>query len=464
MNFLLLLFACFLTGSKPTAEDKVIEPPEQAPFTIQVRIDRAVEGDTVLVPPGTYFENIDFLGKAIVLKSEAGPESTIIDGSSELNSVITFQGCTDTTSVLSGFTVTHGTGTFRDFERLGGGILALYSSCKLLDCIIEENLAGLTPSCGRGGGIYINNYSGAGRFVMKNCIMRNNQASTSAGGVFACSVSGYIANCKITKNMATGDYCFSTYGGGCAAGIYLACSDSFIVKNNLFSNNISARPSGEYSTPIGGGMVSSFGSHIIRENLFIGNASSRGGAIYIADNSEGTLITRNKFIENSAGDYWTSGRGGAVYCNGTDADALIINNIFLRNGAYPGLSGDPYGGSVEHQKHEGGVFNNIIAETRSGIAAALMRPPHGNNCYWDNADGDVDDPEEHAIFADPLLRQDEFRLEPASPCIDAGAVILGDTTFCGELPDIGAWENCLYFIEPFWASDSIHRYHHNRKE
>ena len=40
--------------------------------TIQDAINAAVNGDTVLVDPGTYLENIDFSGKAITVESSGG--------------------------------------------------------------------------------------------------------------------------------------------------------------------------------------------------------------------------------------------------------------------------------------------------------------------------------------------------------------------------------------------------------
>ena len=45
---------------------------------VQAGIDSAAVGDTVLVGPGTYLENLSIVGKDLVLKSEMGPEATIL--------------------------------------------------------------------------------------------------------------------------------------------------------------------------------------------------------------------------------------------------------------------------------------------------------------------------------------------------------------------------------------------------
>ena len=49
-------------------------------FVLGNLVGLAADGDTVLVAPGTYLENLDFRGKAITVRSQAGnPVQCIID-------------------------------------------------------------------------------------------------------------------------------------------------------------------------------------------------------------------------------------------------------------------------------------------------------------------------------------------------------------------------------------------------
>ena len=71
----------------PAPRHAVLAVPAKYP-SIQAAIDSAVPGDTVLVAPGRYYENIRFKGKGIIVASQfsrtrdaADIERTIIDGS-----------------------------------------------------------------------------------------------------------------------------------------------------------------------------------------------------------------------------------------------------------------------------------------------------------------------------------------------------------------------------------------------
>jgi hypothetical protein len=101
---LILLLAGFSVSA--SAGTTIHVPADQS--TIQAGINAAVTGDTVLVSAGTYYENINFNGKAITVTSANGPAVTIIDGSKNFTSVVTFSTNETESSVLSGFTVQSG--------------------------------------------------------------------------------------------------------------------------------------------------------------------------------------------------------------------------------------------------------------------------------------------------------------------------------------------------------------------
>src|SRR5688572_33213874 len=67
--------------------------------TIQAAIAAATPGATVLVLPGSYVENIDFLGKAILVRSTDGAAATTIDGN-QAGTVVAFVTAEPPTAVL----------------------------------------------------------------------------------------------------------------------------------------------------------------------------------------------------------------------------------------------------------------------------------------------------------------------------------------------------------------------------
>ncbi len=66
-----LLLSLLLSLALPTSAKTIHVPADQP--TIQAGINTASNGDTVLVSAGTYYENINFSGKAITVASASGP-------------------------------------------------------------------------------------------------------------------------------------------------------------------------------------------------------------------------------------------------------------------------------------------------------------------------------------------------------------------------------------------------------
>src|SRR5262249_7795699 len=108
--------------------------------TIQAAINIADLGDTVLVAPGTYVENIDFLGKRITVTSESGPQNTIIDGGNT-NPVATFITGESRDTTLNGFTLQNGKGNLLNNTGFGGGggVSIAVSSPTITNNVITNN-------------------------------------------------------------------------------------------------------------------------------------------------------------------------------------------------------------------------------------------------------------------------------------------------------------------------------------
>jgi hypothetical protein len=219
---LLIIFACVLQVS---ALGDIIRVPADV-NSIQGGIDLAASGDTVLVHPGAYVENINFNGKNIVVGSLTlitGDTSyisqTIIDGSQASNpdsaSVVYFVSGENSASVLNGFTITGGSGTNLNppgptTQSHGGGIFLDNHSCpNLSNLIVTGNVA----QSANGAGICCISNSNP---IMENVTVAGNEGLGNAltndgsGGIRLIDSSPILRNVKIVDNkgmMAGGLFC-----------------------------------------------------------------------------------------------------------------------------------------------------------------------------------------------------------------------------------------------------------------
>ncbi|TFH64810.1 MAG: hypothetical protein E4G91_04600 [Candidatus Zixiibacteriota bacterium] len=215
---------------------RIIQVPSQ--FTsIQVAINNANNGDTVLVAQGLYYENLNFRGKKIMVASRflidqsvSTIRSTIIDGSSPIYpdsaSVVLFASGEDTSTVLIGFTLTKGIGTLVPGSFLGGGILVTGQSSPTIKYnIISQNSAitgggmavyGGSPTiahnafvantAGNGGGMSLD-YC---KVTVTHNVFYKNIADTNGGALMIGTAAVEIYNSAVTDNAAEaggGIYC-----------------------------------------------------------------------------------------------------------------------------------------------------------------------------------------------------------------------------------------------------------------
>ncbi|MCK4339139.1 MAG: T9SS type A sorting domain-containing protein [Candidatus Cloacimonetes bacterium] len=268
------------------------------PFaTIQQGILYAAEGDTVLVKEGIYSgegnRDLDFDGKAIIVTSESGPDSTIIY-CEQSGRGFYFHNYESSSSIVNGFTIKKG------IANRGGAIYCRWFSSPTISNMILTQNSNTAGYLNGGAGIYCSHYSVPN---VINVIIYNNIAAGDGGGIFCDYASPKIVNSFIIGNNATDDggaiYCnfhsspkiinctisgnsASSYGGG----IYCQTNSNPTVINCILWNNSpdaihiqGSNPTVTYSDILGGWT----GEGNIDEDPFF--ADTTNGDYHLTENS-----------------------------------------------------------------------------------------------------------------------------------------------------------------------------------
>jgi hypothetical protein len=468
---------------------------------IQAGINVAVNGDTVLVADSTYYENINFKGKAITVASlfivdgdTNHINNTVINGSQPVNpdsgSVVSLVSGEDTTSILCGFTITGGTGSKATVPGLGillggGGIDCYYSGARICHNKIENNLLsncdGAMGAGIRTGGPVLPDFSlviiennvigyntaqgttfaqGAGIMLFCNGRITNNriihneghaqQQTAPGGGIFCSTVDAYYGNSVIisgnfvshNKAISTANYFQNAWGGGLGVKYYNA---------HIFNNTITDNEVGGVNLTWGAGAIleylgenSVFERNTVKDNFFSGSGICRGGGVCVWYCNQPIYLVNN-IISGNLGS-----RGGGIYVGDQFEPSypLIINNTISGNNA-------SYGGGIYTTDSYSYIMNTILW----GNSALAGKEIYTSGGILGVAYSDVEDswPGTGNINLNPELVADS--LSNTSSCTGAGIDVYdfggGMVLYCppqdingrarpfpaGSNPDMGAWES-----------------------
>jgi len=459
-NFLVITFLLFFSSFPIIGQ--IIHVPGDQP-TIQAGIIAAVDGDVVLVAEGTYYENINFMGKPITVAShyyldgkKRHIRKTIINGSQPANpdfgSVVLFWSGEDTNSVLCGFTITGGTGMKLVLPpptpelRMGGGVFCIASGPKIHHNIFKENIIQGSPLC-FGGGISAGPPGFPLPIVIEDNVFTKNEVYglfNAGGGGISNQLPGRITNNKFFNNYVYCEMGIAGGGGLATNNARDASAQLMVVSGNIVSHNkTECNPSDTIAAISAGMQILGFNiivtNNIITHNEVISAADYSYGAGVVLDFPDDRVIFKNNIVSRN---YFSGGggcRGGGVAI--WDGDAKLYNNVISYNKA-------TYGAGIyvinDLTISEPDYINNTVVKNEAtiaggGIYSDRSDPTLMNSILWNNSAPDgpqifMDGGTIDVSYSDiqggwagtgninqnPKMWRFLYLLRFNSPCIDAG--------------------------------------------
>ena len=366
-----------------------------------------LDGDSVLVHPGVYVEQIDFQGKRLSIGSSGGRSVTFLDGGGQ-GSVVSAKSNEADGTHLEGFTIRNGTGTFDPLlnQSRGGGIYCVGSSLRVEECTLIDNatlLPGSATVGGSGGGLYAGNSASV---LLIDCLIASNEASEGGGAWFERS-SGTFFFSDVRDNIARAQSNLAGRGGGIGArnselsfdsgpigsdvaealqflpargGGLLIWGGSAVVLNALVQDNMAGTLSTTTFAGQGGGIEALFADS--PQDIFIGgceiagNRAGQGGGFFgtarlsiveIHDNvaqngagvySLGALVDNSEIFDNSPIQAGAVSMGLGVFHSPGPMTSVSGTKIHGHSGIGLGLGvfGGTYNGCQIFDNHGVGAF------------------------------------------------------------------------------------------------------------
>jgi predicted outer membrane repeat protein len=384
----------------------IILVPENQP-TIQAGIDIAIDGDLVLVNDSTYYENINFKGKAITVTSYFYVDgdtnhinNTIINGSQNTNpdsgSVVYFVSGEDSTSVICGVTITKGSGTETSYVwdgtdyqcRAGGGIFFYNSGAEIINSKIINNTVHSPAEEVYGGGIAAFPVGSAAYVILeKNQILHNTitaDVEIVGGGGVEIFCNARLVNNNISFNSAilNGNSNYAYSGGVDCLSSPTDRRTVSIESNKITHNSVVSKSNVSGTAALSGGI----GIYGIQGNITNNEISHNeiqvksdkngcGAGIQISEVPESFRIEGNSICENVV----TNGKGWGGGINiSSNAFPTFINNIIDGNSATNG------GGILVTDDCTIKLVNNTLVYNQATTGGGMFLGLHPSKTYLMN--------------------------------------------------------------------------------